>query len=84
MSIATDRIAARVPGLTKSQVDAVLAALGEVVAELPTDGKPSDVRLRVAGLGTFHATQRPARTARNPQTGETVEVAAKRVVKFKQ
>lgn len=34
------------------------------------------------GFGTFKAANRAARTSRNPRTGETIEVAAKRAPKF--
>lgn len=37
----------------------------------------------IAGLGIFSAKQRAARTARNPRTGESVQVAAMRVPKFR-
>jgi len=37
----------------------------------------------IAGLGIFTVKERAARTARNPRTGETVNVAAMRVPKFK-
>jgi DNA-binding protein HU-beta len=37
----------------------------------------------IAGLGIFSAKQRAARTARNPRTGEMVQVAAMRVPKFR-
>lgn len=36
----------------------------------------------IHGFGTFKTAQRPARTARNPRTGESVQVAARRVVRF--
>ena len=38
--------------------------------------------IRIHGFGTFKTAQRAARTARNPRTGETVQVAARRVVRF--
>ena len=37
----------------------------------------------LVGFGTFSASERAARTGRNPQTGETINIAAKTVVKFK-
>lgn len=37
----------------------------------------------VAGLGIFSAKMRPARTGRNPRTGESIEVPAMRVPKFR-
>jgi DNA-binding protein HU-beta len=54
----------------KSVVNAILDALlaGEAV--------------RVSGLGIFNVAARPARRGRNPQTGETIEIAASKVVRF--
>lgn len=41
-----------------------------------------DSEVRVTGFGTFSSVERPPRIARNPRTGETVEVAAKKAPKF--
>jgi DNA-binding protein HU-beta len=38
--------------------------------------------VRVSGLGTFNVAPRPAREGRNPQTGETVKIAASKAVRF--
>jgi len=66
-----DRLAGRM-GVSKAAaagaVDAVLEAIGEALA------KHEEVRL--AGFGTFAAKHRPARTGRNPQTGEAVSIPA--------
>lgn len=40
-------------------------------------------KVTLVGFGTFLAAKRKARTAKNPQTGETIKVPAKRVPKFK-
>jgi DNA-binding protein HU-beta len=37
----------------------------------------------VAGLGIFVAKARPARTGRNPRTGESIRIAATRTPKFR-
>lgn len=37
----------------------------------------------IAGLGIFSVKQREARTARNPRTGESIDVPAMRVPKFR-
>lgn len=37
----------------------------------------------IAGLGIFSVKQRAARQARNPRTGETIQVAAMKVPKFR-
>ena len=66
-----DRLAART-GLSKSAardaVDGVFAIIGEAFA----DGE--DVRL--PEFETFGTRSRPARTGRNPRTGETVSISA--------
>jgi Bacterial DNA-binding protein len=38
--------------------------------------------VRVSGLGIFKVAARPARQGRNPQTGETIKIAASKVVRF--
>ena len=40
-------------------------------------------RVALVGFGTFSVAKRKARTARNPRTGETIQVPAKRAPKFK-
>ncbi|MEO0107353.1 MAG: HU family DNA-binding protein [candidate division WOR-3 bacterium] len=40
-------------------------------------------KVTLVGFGTFMVSKRKARTAKNPQTGETIKVPAKRVPKFK-
>jgi DNA-binding protein HU-beta len=38
--------------------------------------------VRVSGLGTFNVAARPARQGRNPQSGETIKIAASKAVRF--
>lgn len=38
--------------------------------------------VRIHGFGTFRTVERPARVGRNPRTGETVQVPARRAVRF--
>jgi DNA-binding protein HU-beta len=38
--------------------------------------------VRVYGLGIFNVAARPAREGRNPQTGETIQIAASKAVRF--
>lgn len=47
------------------------------------EGLRKEAKVNVAGLGIWSVRDRKARTARNPKTGETVHVPAKRVVKFR-
>lgn len=56
-------------------LDAVLESIGENVAK--------GEKVSLSGFGIFERVDRDARTARNPATGESIEVAATKVVKFK-
>ena len=40
-------------------------------------------RVALVGFGSFSVTKRAARNGRNPQTGKTLKIAAKKVAKFK-
>jgi len=40
-------------------------------------------RVSLVGFGSFSVSKRAAREGRNPQTGKTIKIAAKKVVKFK-
>ena len=47
------------------------------------DGLIKDGRVTLVGFGTFTVVPRKARVARNPQTGEEINVPEKNVPKFK-
>jgi DNA-binding protein HU-beta len=40
-------------------------------------------KVALVGFGTFSVSNRAARSGRNPQTGKTIQIAAKNVAKFK-
>lgn len=65
--------------LSRAVVDSVVDALTERVAIETAAGNAVAIR----GFGTFKVKERPARQARNPRTGETVEVAASSRLEFK-
>lgn len=66
-------------GLTKKDAEAALKAFTDVVAaELKKDEK-----VQLVGFGTFEVAKREAREGRNPQTGETMKIAASKAPKFK-
>lgn len=60
-----------------STVDAVIAGLQDELVDAITRGD----KVAVSGLLTVERTQRSARTGRNPQTGESIEIAAANTVK---
>ena len=65
--------------LTKKDAEKAVAAVLDTVAETLAAGE----KVQLVGFGTFETREREARTAKNPRTGETVEVAASRVPAFK-
>ena len=48
-----------------------------------TDTLKKGDRLALVGFGSFSVSTRAARKGRNPQTGKEINIAAKKVVKFK-
>lgn len=66
-------------GISKAQATDALNAVLDGVTEALKDGD----KVTLIGFGTFSVSRREARSGRNPQTGETIQIAAKNVVKFK-
>ena len=67
---------------TKVKTTEMLDALIEVISETLSNGE----EVAISGLGKFIVRERAARTARNgrnPQTGETITIAASKVPAFK-
>ena len=66
-------------GLSKKDSEAALKAFTDVVAE----ELKKDEKIQLVGFGTFEVSERGAREGRNPQTGETMTIAACKAPKFK-
>lgn len=62
----------------KSTVRAALEQLSEIVSDALENGD----EITLPGIGKLKVTERPARTGRNPQTGKTLQIAAKKIVKY--
>jgi DNA-binding protein HU-beta len=58
------------------------SVLDEFVTQVQKSVKKGD-KVTLPGFGTFSRRQRAARTARNPQTGESIKVKASKVPAFK-
>ena len=65
--------------LSKKDSEKALKAFVDVVAE----ELKKDHKIQLVGFGTFEVSSRSARTGRNPQTGEEMEIAACKAPKFK-
>lgn len=66
-------------GISKNAADTAVNAFVEAVTKSVASGE----RVQVPGLGTFEPRARSAREGRNPQTGETLQIAATTVPGFK-
>ena len=55
----------------------------DAVFDCITDSLREGADVRVVGFGTFSVSRRAASTGRNPQTGETIQIAASNQPKFK-
>jgi len=65
-------------GTSKSAAAEAIDAFVAVVTQAVADGDG----VQLIGFGTFSTGQRAARTGRNPRTGETLQIAAAKTVKF--
>ena len=63
---------------TKKDTGACVEALLDVIANALAEGDS----VAITGFGKFSVSERAARTGRNPQTGEPIEIEAKRAPKF--
>ena len=66
-------------GVDSHDVDATLKGLFEVVAGVVAKG---DEKITLPGFISFEQVDRAARTGRNPQTGESIDVPASKAVKI--
>ncbi len=72
-------VLAQKTGLSKNGSSEALNALLDAITGSLKKGE--DVTL--TGFGTFAVTKRKARTGRNPQTGATIQIPARKAVRFK-
>ena len=66
-------------GLSKADAKKAL----DVTLSAIADALKKEEKVAPLGFGNFAVTERPARTGINPATKEKIEIAAKKVIKFK-
>ena len=66
-------------GITKVAAKAALESFTKNVTNTLKGGE----KVVLVGWGTWSKTRRAARTGRNPQTGKSIQIAAKNVAKFR-
>ena len=65
--------------LSKAAAEQVINSTFSTIAEAIKAGD----KVTLVGFGTFSVSERSAREGRNPQTGEKMQIPARKVVKFK-
>ena len=65
--------------ISKAAVEKCLKSFIDAVIKTLKKGN----KLTLVGFGTFSISKRKARTGRNPQTGATIKISARKVPKFK-
>ncbi len=66
-------------GITKVEADKVVKSALDSIAKALANSDS----VTLIGFGSFSVSRRAARTGRNPQTGKEIQIAEKKVVKFR-
>ena len=75
----TEAVHSTTEGLSKREATEVVEIFFEIIKETLERGN----KIKIAGFGNFVVRDKKARIGRNPQTGEQIEIAARRVLTFK-
>ncbi len=74
------RVTEKVSGIKRDDAEAVVNTIFDALSHaLTTTGD----RVEIRGFGSFRVNDRKAREGRNPKTGDTIQIPAKRVVQFR-
>jgi integration host factor beta subunit len=74
-----EMVTERVEGLSKKQVEGIIDTVFEGMKDALARGEKIEIR----GFGNFRLKQRDGKVARNPKTGEKVQVPSKKALHFK-
>ena len=66
-------------GISKADAGSAVSAVLDSITEALSKGD----KIALVGFGNFEISERAAREGRNPATGETIQIAASKAVKFK-
>jgi integration host factor beta subunit len=78
-SVLIEKVAEKVEGLTRNQTEIVVDTVFDSIKKALVNGEKIEIR----GFGNFRLKTRNPRKARNPKTGESVDVPGKKVLYFK-
>ncbi len=66
-------------GFSKKEAADIVELIFDTIKGALTDGD----KIKISGFGNFVVREKRARTGRNPQTGQAIEISARRVLTFK-
>ena len=66
-------------GLKKKEAEAAVSALTDAIVAALQNGE----KVQIVGFGNFEVRERPGRVARNPRTGEQIEIESSKAPVFK-
>lgn len=66
-------------GVPKKDAIALVESVFEELKKTIASGE----KVKISGFGNFEVREKKARTGRNPQTGEAIQISARRVLTFK-
>jgi DNA-binding protein HU-beta len=72
-----DKVAKKA-GISKKDTQAVIDATTETIMDVVKKGD----KVTLVGFGSFSSVKRAARNGRNPQTGKTIKIPARKAPKF--
>lgn len=78
-SVLIEKVTERLEGFTKKQVETIINTIFDGMKDALARGEKIEIR----GFGNFRLKHRNAKIARNPRTGQKVQVPAKQVLHFK-
>lgn len=78
-SVLIEKVAEKIEGLTRNQTEIVVDTVFDSIKKALMKGEKIEIR----GFGNFRLKTRNPRKARNPKTGESVDVPGKKVLYFK-
>ena len=77
--ILAEQVASALPSLTSRESADVVNSIIDILSESLAAGQ----EVKISGFGKFYLKDKNARKGRNPQTGEVIEISARRVLGFK-
>jgi integration host factor subunit alpha len=74
-----ERVWEKLGGVSKKESAEIVEMVFETIKATLEDGE----KIKISGFGNFVVRQKKERTGRNPQTGEEIRIAPRRVLTFK-